>query len=633
MDGMIPGVISFSNTLFIENEASFSGGAVFLSLSKDTVVQMMSGTTFLNNNALLGGAVYSTQVTLETSYAHFYNNSADSGGALFVATVSRLNFKHSEFRGNSAFERNGGALIITDSGPQISFSDCVFSRNHAAGNGGACYFGNAASGMQGCQFTENSAHLGGALYVENDEALSATVNDCRFERNNGTYRAGGVLVLGLTSFRCSNTSFDTNQSPNAGALYFGVNSTASLANATINGNSAVAAGGAMVVADLSDVSMSGCSVTNNSAKFGGAIVILSRSNLYAKDCLFERNFARVLDGGAIKIQDNARAVLVASSFEENVSAASGAAVSFVSQMNGTVISNCIFTANYATGEGSVYLSTTTTSDDLIVVLSDNVYSRNIALNGGGVYCTGKMRVEMSGSQFHQCKGSVSSGLCIAIGSTCDLRADSLLINGTINAAEKGGGIAVMSKSSRLRLTNSIIRDCIAMTGGGLYSVCALVFLENVIFTKNVAYDAGGGAMIHQCPIQQLVNCSFEENFSVDTGGGVYIAPAYSSEQLAYLQRRSPDYLLTNCSFTGNIAVSGGAVFQDDAPSATLAIGPVAIMNGNEAGFGGGIFINEVGLGHIVQFHGVSFDNNRALFGKKRIIRVCVRVSWCVSASE
>ncbi len=159
------GGISFSGELlfihlsnFSENEAGSStlalGGAIFFR-GGERVIVLISSSVFLENKAQnAGGAIAHLLVdgVLTIEGSTFCQNSAESGGAILCPAANIIN---STFETNAA-ESQGGAMVL-DKGRQSNISFCNFTSNTAV-LGGAIHAGNNASlTCHMCVFHNNAA--------------------------------------------------------------------------------------------------------------------------------------------------------------------------------------------------------------------------------------------------------------------------------------------------------------------------------------------------------------------------------------------------------------------------------------------------------------------------------------------
>mmetsp|Transcript_14182 Transcript_14182/g.42271 ORF Transcript_14182/g.42271 Transcript_14182/m.42271 type:complete len:624 (-) Transcript_14182:152-2023(-) len=170
--------LSFTDTEVTENE---NRGAGIVILSKLTDASF-SGSTFSNNK-----------------------NRAIRAFTLFDGTKM---FDDCTFSGNTADTEKyglGGAAIFVKESPhaRIVLKDSTFSGNKVdygseqEGSGGALYL-NANAEIMGCTFKDNSADVGGAVYVA--PAVShVAVMDTEFKGNEATTAGGAVAAVATSS--------------------------------------------------------------------------------------------------------------------------------------------------------------------------------------------------------------------------------------------------------------------------------------------------------------------------------------------------------------------------------------------------------------------------------------------------
>lgn len=181
--------LTATNCSFRENSSGAGGGGFY---SFDGDVSTLTACTFEGNFSQAGGAAY-----LEASFAQiidgsFTGNTADNGGALFVAAYSVPLLKGCSFTANGAAPHSGGAIDCWQS--TLSVEDCVFRDNTAALDGGA-FVANGVSQVvfDGCRFLSNTAgRNGGALcgtYATSIDFLGSTLHA------NGASASGGALYL------------------------------------------------------------------------------------------------------------------------------------------------------------------------------------------------------------------------------------------------------------------------------------------------------------------------------------------------------------------------------------------------------------------------------------------------------
>ena len=132
--------------------------------------------------------------------------------------------------GSDGFDgrQTSGLLVIT--GGNITFRNITFRGGKATAPGGAYYGTGANVSFNACDFYNNTAYKGGALYVEGNMA-KLTMNDCLLTDNQTTTQSG---------------TFDGNAS--GGALAIQGAPQVALRGCTLSGNASLGHGGALFVA-------------------------------------------------------------------------------------------------------------------------------------------------------------------------------------------------------------------------------------------------------------------------------------------------------------------------------------------------------------------------------------------------
>lgn len=186
------------------------------------------------------------------------NRTAGSGGAVALASGSRLTASASRWQVNFASVSGGGLYLPSSSqvAPVVKLTNCQFVDNSAKQYGGAVYlyawadttvnrcifsgnsaavaYGGVASGgglrsISDSTFVGNSAPSGGGLALG---GMSATVTNCTFSGNQATDpngQGGGLLLLiGCGSSTVRNSTFTLNHSAGTGGgVHFGGSNAAS----------------------------------------------------------------------------------------------------------------------------------------------------------------------------------------------------------------------------------------------------------------------------------------------------------------------------------------------------------------------------------------------------------------------
>ena len=260
---------------------------LFLFRASTTVV--IKNITITNATHDLGGALlveaWGTDVPLTVTDSTFINNSAEMGGAIYILAgdkeIDNCRFINCKFINNTA-AKSGGAIYIENSWEEneCSLINCTFVNNIAKRHGGAvcnCFVPNEQEYVPqryrlrcyNSLFVNNSAGAdGGAIYK------LFIANNCTFINNSASSNGGATVIAWGYVSNC--TFINNSASRNGGAIFgyipewnFGISSKGDAYNCTFINNSAGSNGGAQYRGDSYN-----CTFINNSAgSNGGAIYI------------------------------------------------------------------------------------------------------------------------------------------------------------------------------------------------------------------------------------------------------------------------------------------------------------------------------------------------------------------------
>jgi predicted outer membrane repeat protein len=155
-------------TAFIGNEGT-NGGGLYSTHSKPTLVDV----TFEGNLALRGGGIYAQGHELTVQGGVFRDNTGDSlGGAMF------LNHVHVQLRGVLA-EQNGE---LVPSG--------FNSQTYTILGGGGIYASGVSGRIQDSKFIDNTAYIGGGLYLAGNSSTVKVINTLLDGNRAGAWGGG-----------------------------------------------------------------------------------------------------------------------------------------------------------------------------------------------------------------------------------------------------------------------------------------------------------------------------------------------------------------------------------------------------------------------------------------------------------
>ena len=270
---------------FENNEAGRDGGVILHHTANLTIIQ----SNFTNNHADGdGGVIHGNRVSIDN--ANFYNNTAESGGSLFIrqAVVSEGNFI------NNKATDDGGAIYLS----------CTF-----------CSITEFEVFIHWSNFINNVASqgVGGAIFIRRHN-ISLTENIFSYNSASSCGAVGASwLLYNFTPFRpynlnISKSTFTHNRATGVdrdriggGGVMCLKSGYATIVDSQFNHNTARENGGVMEV-DNSTVLIQGTLFDNNTARYNGGVTHTS-SFIYLPatfrvfQCSFTNNKASIGNGG------------------------------------------------------------------------------------------------------------------------------------------------------------------------------------------------------------------------------------------------------------------------------------------------------------------------------------------------
>lgn len=292
-------------------------------------------------------------------------------------------------------------FFIYQNAANFKIENCIFVNGYCpAGGGGAMFIRGHNIEIINCDFENNEALSGGAIYTYYERTLYKNAGDnlkiinCTFH-NNLAYNAGGAVGAYGNNSQIINCVFESNRAYNkvggnydsyGGALQLGKdeeNTRSICAGSLFINNSAIpngdihSHGGAGCVRD--GVDYINCTFISNSASQGGALSYHSSGNI--KNCVFINNTALILFGGALStgfLPTNMSLMIKDSEFTGNTAPFGGACYL---KGNSIIFDNCKIINNSASADGGgIYIQATSTT------IENSIINMNIAnSNGGGIF--------------------------------------------------------------------------------------------------------------------------------------------------------------------------------------------------------------------------------------------------------
>ena len=443
----------------VENNVSTGNGII---LNNGTV--NVNGGTFSDNSADKGGVFYNAG-TLNIHGGAITGNRASLGGAIYNAGT--LVIDCDAISTNSA--ELGGA-IYAESG-SITLDGAIISNNTAT-HGGAIFVGNSDVTLEvaGATLKDNSAELGGALYVKDGNyEISGGV----FNSNSAT--SGGAIYADNAKLTVVGTTFIGNTADNGGAIYT-CGSPVTLSGVTATRNSATECGGA-IYANGANVAMSGNTFSNNEADMGAAIYVCEGTLSTVGD-IFEYGYA--FEGAAI-FAYRSEITVNGSEFIGNTADYNGGAIALFGS-NAYINNIAKFTANTAANDGGAIFA----SDSKLTAYGTYFNTNVSKQNGAAIAAVDGALVKIYTSVFSGNEAKKNGGAIFASGDTTELTIQ--LCEFSENKATGFGGAIALTSKAVAHIYNIQARSNNAKRGAFLYMTAAgtTATVNDAIVASNTA---------------------------------------------------------------------------------------------------------------------------------------------------
>ena len=217
--------------IYIKNSEfhDFSSYKGFFNI-ENTVVTIFNS-SFYNNYAYYGGAVYSFSSNLTVINSSFNNNRAKYYGGLVYSFNSNLTFINSDFYKNHAVI--GGGVLYDSGWSNVNIIDSNFDLNYVEGYGGVIAgYENSKINIDYSTFLNNNATKeGGVIYV--NESLM-DINNSLFFNSSASF--GGAICNLKSKTNIKNTTFNNNGVIYEGGAIYNMYSTLNLTQIIFNNN-------------------------------------------------------------------------------------------------------------------------------------------------------------------------------------------------------------------------------------------------------------------------------------------------------------------------------------------------------------------------------------------------------------
>ncbi len=625
------GVTLGSGVSIHDNEATGNGGGIYVYGSAHIT---LTGNKLSGNEAKNGGGIYlvsGTQLTLSAGAEISGNTATGNGGGIYLTSGTTLTLSAgAKISGNTA-TGNGGGIVVTNgstltlNGGEITGntggsggglwtavgvtlgSGISIHDNKAIDNGGGIFAnGSAHITLTGNKLRGNSAKNGGGIYLASGTQLTFSAG-AEISDNTASADGGGIAATYGSILTLNGGEITGNTANNGGGLWTAVNVTLG-SGISIHDNKAIDNGGGIFAygggnsspyAIAPNVTLSGNTLYENSAKNGGGIYLAAYTQLtFTGDSVIRGNKATA-DGGGVTATYGSILELNNGQFLENTGNNGGALWTAVGVTLGSSVSIYDNTAVgngggiYVYGGGNSPYATRTS-----LVLSNGMINNNEATYGGGVFLSSNTAFTLdSGSAIQENTATGDGGGIMALqDAILNLTSGSVEQN---SAAGSGGGIWTQS-SLTIHSGFAVAKNNAGVYGGGVYvtTSAVLTITDGTIGGDTLGNTAqyGGGVAVRNGAGLVMNNSlgSISHNTATGDGGGIYVA---SSSVLTLTAGTISDNFAgtdvtdsTKASATGG---NGGGIYSE----AALALGSGIVINSNTAraissssgGLGGGVY--------------------------------------------
>jgi len=461
---------------------------------------LITNSDFNNNSANNGngGGLYIGAGNANTiSSCNFIGNviTPGNGGAIYVAPNTQLTINSSALNSNLANNGNGGALYNDGT---LTATSCNFGKDPAStygnyapsGNGGALY-NNYHATLQNCSFEQNLTQSGGAICNANTINLSKSSFGGTSGNGNFATISGGALCNLAGTAIVSTCNFDDNNAPVGGAIYnaFGSSITTTGCNfGSISGNYALtggANGGAIY--NNGQASFSQSTFEKNTASNGGAIN--NQNSIHINNCTFGVTTGNGANYGGALYNNNA-ATVDTSSFQLHAAPHGGAVYN-----SGTLTSlNSTFSANGnpTSSDGGAFLNDT----NGLSSFQNCTFNSNNAQTGGAI--SNKQTIQLiDGCTFNANSASQFAGALYSRGqSVANPGILALLTNSTFdsNSCPNGSGGAIYDTYTTTTIMSCTFVSNSADPGFG-GAICSVISQDNVHCCRFALNTASHGSAV------------------------------------------------------------------------------------------------------------------------------------------
>ena len=435
----------------------------------------------------------------------------------------------------------------------------IISGNGASGILNIAYANNATiatTTISGVALINGNAFDGGAINSQEPLTVVNSIISGSTASNNG----GGIFVKTDGKFTMSGTTVTGNTADAGGGLYLEVTGGISITKSTISGNTATSGrgGGAYISTNGG---------TNLTAKF------------LVKDTTIVGNTASG-DGGGVFLSPDGRDVsVINSTIAGNTAGINGGGIFM--RIGTLQLKNSTLSGNTADRGGGIYIQVPGTKTSTITS-TKILNNRATVTTGGGIQFDGQSSATAT---LNILKSTIAGnaanveggGIAAENGGKLNLTGDTLFSN---SAVTRGGGVYTNGAANQtvvLTVTGSTISENTSARAGGIFTGGdgAVTIAKSKLIANRATNNIGGGAYLRSNNPVTITSTLITKNSAPHQGGGLIVI--------------SSNIILTGSTLTDNVSGStGGGAYLSGASSTITK----TLIRGNYAAtFGGGLSLN------------------------------------------
>jgi predicted outer membrane repeat protein len=456
---------------------------------------------------------------------------------------------------NTVFAQNtsttGGALTAdTDYGDiRPWFTNCHFTGNTATSVGGAMnwygYTGIISVTALNCQFTDNRAGLGGAVYMDGSygfengagagiaNVVTLVFQNSTFTGNSATDDGGALYVngsyTGMAEINLTNCVVSNNSATTGGGIYadatesgtalVGITGSAFTNNRSLGDGGTIPGNGGAIYSLSAVAGVQSSTFTGNSAGGNGGAIYDSGSSLTLTSLLVNQNTAVAGSGGGIYSEGPVSLTLTNVNVLQNVSRASGGGIHTKSSI---ILTGCQVSQNTANSNAGGIIADANSAT--LVSITSSTLNQNVSSSSGGAlyHAASGASIMLTNVQMNENRSSSSGGAIHIEESDVTATLNDVQMDDNVSTNSNAGSLYFNGSASPLRMTNVRMRRNRSRLSGGAVYADGPVTLTNCDISQNTCGSGNAGAVyMNSGNSLSVTSSTISQNQSPSSGGAIY----------------------------------------------------------------------------------------------------------------